>query len=325
MRIQPSFPEFAPLELAHKELLEDYTGAFPPYSDYTFASLWCWNLEQKFALARLNDDLIVRFTDYTTNEPFLSFFSKNPALSGVEGTAVATIDAMFAFLQNEPSYLPYLKLVPEPSLSGMDLSDKYDVVEDCDNHDYIYALEDLVTLSGGKYMDHRNLIHRFQRRYISRIQPLDLSRTETWQAVRQVCEKWASDKQDNGGDVENDTLALQRLEEIVADVKLDGIGVYVDGAMVGFSIAELDQLEFATAIFEKADKSYVGVFPFLRKQSAIRLKTAGFQYLNLQQDLGVPGLRAMKKSWRPQSYLRKFIIRQRQSHSSSEDENDTSG
>ena len=138
-----TFSEFAPLTLAHKELLEDYTCAFPPYSDYTFASLWCWNLEQKFALARLNDDLIVRFTDYTTNELFLSFFSKRPT--------VATIDALFAFLQNEPSYLPYLKLVPEHSLSGMDLSDKYHVVEDCDNHDYIYALEDLVTLSGDKY------------------------------------------------------------------------------------------------------------------------------------------------------------------------------
>ena len=163
-------------------------------------------------------------------------------------------------------------------------------------------------------MDLRKFINRFQRRYISHIQPLDLLQTETWQAIRQVCAKWAGDKQDNGGDVENDTLALQRLEEIVAHVNLDGIGVYVDGVLVGFSIAELDQLGFATAIFEKADKSYAGVFPFLRKQSAIRLKAAGFQYVNLQQDLGIPGLRALKKSWHPTSYLKKFIIRKRQSH-----------
>jgi len=310
----PSFPEFAPLSLAHQELLENYTGAFPPYSDYTFASLWCWNLEQKFALARLNEDLIVRFTDYTTNEPFLSFFSKHPAVATPSFLRMTLIDALFAFLQNEPGYLPYLKLVPEHSLPGMDLSDKYDVVEDCDHHDYICSLEDLVTLRGGKYMDHRNLINRFQRRYISHIQPLDLFRTETWQAVRQVCETWSRNKQDDGEDVENDTCALQRLEEIAAEVRLDGIGVYVDGAMVGFSIAELDQLGFATAIFEKADKSYEGVFPFLRKQLAIRLKTAGFQYLNLQQDLGIPGLRASKKSWHPISYLKKFIIRQRQAH-----------
>jgi hypothetical protein len=114
-----SFPELTRLSLAHKELLEDYTCAFPPYSDYTFVSLWCWDLQQQFALARLNDDLIVRFTDYTTDEPFLSFFSKRPT--------AATLDAIFAFLQNEPGYLPYLKLVPERSLQGMDLSDNYSI------------------------------------------------------------------------------------------------------------------------------------------------------------------------------------------------------
>jgi hypothetical protein len=299
----PTFPELVPLLLAHKELLENYTCAFPPFSDYTFASLWCWDLEQKFALAQLNDDLIVRFADYVTNEPFLSFFSKHPN--------IATIDALFASLQNEPNYLPYLKLVPEHSLQGIDLSDKYDVVEDCDNNDYIYRIDDLVSLSGGRYVDHRNLISRFQRRYVSRTQPLDLLRTETWQAVRQVCETWASNKQENGGDVENDTLALQRLAEIAAQVKLDGIGVYVDGAMVGYSIVELDQLGFATGLFEHADKSYAGIFSFLKKRLATQLQAAGFLYLSHQQDLGIPELRASKRRWHPSSYLRKFIIRQR--------------
>jgi hypothetical protein len=298
----PTFPIFAPLALAHQELLQAHTGAFPPYSDYTFASLWCWNLEQKFALARLNDDLVVRFTDYVTNEPFLSFFSKHPTIE--------TVDALFAFLQNEPGYLPYLKLVPAHSLPEMDLSDRYEVVADGDNHDYIYALQDLTTLHGGKYMDHRNLISRFQRRYVSRTAPLDLRRTETWQAVSQVCTKWASHKQDDGGDVENDTLALQRLEQIADQVKLDGIGVYVEGVLVGYSIVELDQLGFATGLFEHADTNYAGIYSFLKKQLALRLQAAGFQYLNHQQDLGIPALRASKKRWHPRSHLGKFIIRQ---------------
>src|SRR3990167_9981485 len=73
----PEFPHFKKLELADKKDVEKFTQKYPPYSDFNFVSMWSWDIKGEMRLSTLNNNLVVRFTDYLTGEPFYSFLGDN--------------------------------------------------------------------------------------------------------------------------------------------------------------------------------------------------------------------------------------------------------
>ena len=76
--------------------------------------------------------------------------------------------------------------------------------------------------------------------------------------------------------------------------------------------AALERLEFTH--FEKADiANFPGIGSFLNQQVANVLASRGIQYINIEQDLGIAGLRMSKRSYDPCGYLRKFSVSYRES------------
>lgn len=85
----PKFPNMKPLAIADKREVESFTEKFPPYSDFNFLSMWSWDTEGQMALSQLNDNLVVRFTDYSTGEPFYSFIGRRN-IDATAGTLLET-------------------------------------------------------------------------------------------------------------------------------------------------------------------------------------------------------------------------------------------
>ena len=75
----PLYPTFKKLELSDKEIFEEHTKKFPPYSDYNFVSIWSYNTEDNVTFSFLNDNLVMKLNDYITNEPFYTFLGTNKA------------------------------------------------------------------------------------------------------------------------------------------------------------------------------------------------------------------------------------------------------
>ncbi len=69
----PQFPDFKHVEVDDREAVEAHTHRYEPYSDFNFTSLWAWDTSGERMISELNGNLVVRFTDYSTHEPFLSF------------------------------------------------------------------------------------------------------------------------------------------------------------------------------------------------------------------------------------------------------------
>jgi hypothetical protein len=296
----PQFPAFVKLAPEHGCTIEGHARAFPPYSDFTFASLWCWNLDGNIELSQLHGNLVVKFADYLTQAPFLSFIGVDAVLD--------TLAVLFMFLESNPAYPPWVKLVPEHCLRRLTLDANYRLVEDYDNYDYVYSVAELSTLPGKRYERHRNLVNRFARDYPWTLAVLNLSRSETWRDISALAGRWAERQRAQGNDVTDDIAALARVRQLPRHAHLFGLGLYVQNDLVAYSISELNDGRYATGLFEHADTTYAGVYAFLRKQLAVRLREMNCQYLNHQQDLGLPGLRRSKRSYRPIYYLRKFII-----------------
>lgn len=300
----PQFPEFKIVEVGDREAVESHTHKYPPYSDFNFTSLWAWDTSNERMISELNGNLAVRFTDYATNEPFLSFLGTNKT------NDTASTLLQYATAHGLPSYL---KLLPEVSVKEMD-TQKFRIEEDLDNFDYVYAINDLITLKGGKLGRKRTTISRFVRENPeAHVEAFDLNNKEAQKNVLKIVGAWEQLKKASGKEIEADheISAITRLCETSNTHKLLVSGLFSGEHMFGFSIEEALPGSYSVCHFWKVDSIHNGAFDFLMREKAKYFETLGIRYFNFEQDLGVAGLRQSKGSYGSHSYLKKFTAMSR--------------
>lgn len=292
----PEFPKFKRLEITDRADVEKITSRFPPYSDFNFTSMWCWDTEGQARLSILNDNLVVRFTDYITGEPFYSFLG-NKLLN-------ETAEQLMSLLVGKRIERK-LKLIPEVVANGITSPD-YLIEEDRDNYDYIYDADKLKVYKGKAYEQLRNMKNRFNRKYENiKVVSLDLIKPNNREIIQNLNQQWEINK---GYRLDNEEDAMTRLLFPVNNFQLISIAVFVNGNPVAFSINEFLNNGHAISHFVKADTRYSGVYSYLMYATADALTSRGCGLLNYEQDLGIPGLRQAKTAFRPAYFLKKYII-----------------
>ena len=297
----PIFPNFKKLELTDKEEVEKFTSKFPPYSDFNFTSLWAWDTDGERMISELNGNLVVRFTDYETCEPFLSF------LGTTEPERTARELIRFA---ETSGISPVLRLVPEESIKDLSGSDLL-VEEDRDNFDYIFSVSELANLQGIKFKGKRHLAGKFLREYpdisFELKKPNDPAMRKQ---IVSVFQDWTNKKiaDKKAHDFEYEGMAIERLLQITNNKNLIVSCIFLSDVMVGFSIDEILPSRNTVSHFIKADISYQGIYDFLNKKLAQYLSSQGIIYWNWEQDLGIGYIKRSKMSYRPVNFLKKYKI-----------------
>ena len=108
----------------------------------------------------------------------------------------------------------------------------------------------------------------------------------------------------------HELIALDRLFDNLACLDVELTLCVVNGEIAGFSVQELLHGRYAICHFEKADRS--GKFPVHLPTKlaveAVRSLNGRVAVVNWEQDLGIPGLRTSKTSYRPIALLKKYAI-----------------
>lgn len=297
----PQFPEFKIVEVGDRELVESHTHRYPPYSDFNFTSLWAWDTSNERMISELNGNLVVRFTDYKTNEPFLSFLGSNET----EHTARTLLNYC-----KENGLPETLKLMPEVSIQGI-RSTVLHVEEDRDNFDYMYSISELATLRGRKFKEKRQIAERFLRTHQEEhVEIGDLGDSKVQEQIMSVLRSWEDKKksEDKEYELQHEEASINRLFQTAHAHKLIVTGVFFGDTMIGFSIDEILPNQYGIEHFSKADSTHRGVYDFLNEKVAQHLEENNIALWNWEQDLGVEGMRRSKMSYRPQSFLKKFTI-----------------
>lgn len=295
----PQFPEFKKLELSDRKEINKFTLEFPPYSDFNFISMWSWDIHNKMRISELNNNLVIYFTDYLTGEPFYSFIGNNKINE--------TVETLIQLSQQE-GLGSALKLIPEHSTINLD-KEKFKIIEDRNNFDYIYHIEHLSTLKGTKYETHRNLIHQFSKKYPNwKVKIINFQEENHRDDILSLYQKWLKNKGE-GLSNKNELLALKRLLSIEDFLKhgLNCFAIYVADEMIGFIINEHIN-DHNIIHFEKAHIDYRGAYSFLMQQNSKILQSFNLKYLNFEQDLGVESLKFTKNKLRPSHFLKKYKI-----------------
>ncbi|EKD65553.1 MAG: hypothetical protein ACD_50C00052G0006 [uncultured bacterium] len=298
----PQYPDFKKLTLEDKKEIEKRVRQYSPYSDFNFLSLWSYNIDDDIVISDLYGNLVVRFRDYITNEPFYSFIGIN--------NLTKTIDSLLRKSQEE-GLKPMLKLIPDiVNKSSPKDTNRFIFEEDRDNFDYIFSVSEIAQLNGNKYHTQKNFVNRFQNLHQNfTISLLDLLNGDVQTQVLNVFHTWKRAKNYDDDHTQRELTALNRTLTSSSDFNLITLGIYnIEKSLIGFIIADLSEGGYAQSHFVKADISYPGVYYTLYFYLAKHLQAMGYEFLNNGQDLGIMGLRKSKEQWNPVVFLKKYKI-----------------
>lgn len=296
----PKFPEFKSIKIDDKRHFDLISEKYPGFSDFNFNSFFSWDLENKHAISELNGNLVLKFSDYETSEPFLTFIG--------ERDTEKTVEQIFALAQ-KMKMRPMLKLVPEPTAKTLD-PEKFIIEEDPNNFDYIFSFQELSELKGNRFKTKRRMAQKcIERKHIMILDSTAVP--NSYDLVLSVMYKWRRLKllQQKDTNLENEELALTKMLHNVDKNNLKITLAFDKDEPVGFSIDELLPDGYVLSHHAKTIPNDYGLAEYFNQQLALWFKDNGYKYWNWEQDLGVEVLQRMKNSYRPIFKQKKYTIK----------------
>lgn len=182
---------------------------------------------------------------------------------------------------------------------------------DRDNCDYIYKIEDLATLKGRKFQKKRNHLNKFKQNHPDcRAEPIS---SDNLEAVREMVAQWYARRQeeDPEGDFHLEQRALRRAFNNMDALGLEGLVLTENGQILAMTMGSRLSNNTFDIHFEKAREDVDGAYTAMNQAFAAHLhqKYPDLQYLNREDDMGIPGLRKAKLSYNPDHLVIKFWAR----------------
>ena len=183
--------------------------------------------------------------------------------------------------------------------------------EDRDLAEYFCRTESTATFAGGQLQRRRREVHTFWHQYGDRasIHPIT---PEDMDDILDFKQRWLS-----MSEYSHDMAALgiesrmiDRQLEHFDELKLTGIVLRIDGWVEGISYGTKLSDRYFDGLVEKGNRNVPHIAKVLRMESAKQC-AGDCEYFNMEEDVGVPGLRAVKMSYCPEYLLRKFIVVER--------------
>lgn len=180
------------------------------------------------------------------------------------------------------------------------------VEENRDWYDYLYESRDIVDFAGRKYAAQRNHIHRFERECPD--WSFERMTADHVEEVRSFYRQFLQERTKEGETAQAEVGEIfEVLDHFEEYAFLSGI-LRVEGRIAGISMGEIVQDTLYVHI-EKADVQYPGVYQKLVNCFAREFVTDEVRYINREEDVGDPGLRKSKLSYRPVALQEKYTVR----------------
>lgn len=289
--------EFLPFDIEKKTEYDAYlTTCGNRGCEYSFANLYLWGRQKAAFLA----DQLVFFSQFNRKSVYL--FPIGP------GDKKTAIDAIMedAAGRGIPCRLTGL-LAEDAEMLERLYPGKFRFHHDRDSYDYVYDIHGLAELRGKKYQKKRNHLNRFFARYPD-CRPAPIGE-ENIAAVRQMVDKWYAlrEQEDPTSDYHMEKAAIYKALDNRKKLQMEGYCLFVGGECVAMSMASPLSETVFDVHFEKALDKTEGAYTAINYYFSryLREKYAAVKYLNREDDMGIPGLRHAKLSYRPDYMVEK--------------------
>lgn len=171
--------------------------------------------------------------------------------------------------------------------------------------DYIYAQSELANLSGKAFHKKKNHFSKFVRTYPDyRFEQIGAG---NWEAARLVEDMWYYEHmQEEDESQQREYRAIREALEYFEELELAGGLLYVNDTPVAMTIASRINAETWDIHFEKAVGECVtnGAYAAINRLFAQTLEDC--EWINREEDIGIPGLRKAKLSYHPKMLIKKY-------------------
>ncbi len=289
----PSYPEFAPIDLSLRaELHPHFQRLESGISEFTFSNIYLFRRTYGYRLSRLEEGVYV----ISGSRHGKTFF----ALPWGPPQDKALLDDLMA----HHDYWKNCSLPQKEGLAELLASQKWEARPDRDNWDYVYDCQEMADLDGKKFHKKRNHINAFFSTYPEGFTFRDMTDSpEDTQDALQVLETWQTGRED-----QSDYLPSKEGIELRKELELSGRIWFLGGKPIAYAQGEaMRQGRCFVIHFEKADGSIKGVYQTIFQDWSKTLCQT-YQCVNREQDLGDPGLRQAKETYRPVEFIEKYQV-----------------
>ncbi len=272
-------------------------------SEFTFTNLFMWRKSYDIRYVILDDMLCImpQHTGGPRSATFPIGFIKE---DGSEGNIEPTIETLLAHLK-ESGERPLLRLYDDKTVEKLikTFPGKFVITEDVNSFDYVYRVEDLINLSGKRFHAKKNHVNKFKKLYNWEYKKLTEKDTK---ACLELFDQWHQGKEEEIPGLLEEREAVFELFSNWDALDVRGGCLLVDGKMVAFSVGEPLCGKMAVIHLEHADTNYQGAFAMMNQQFLIH-EWKDFEFVNREEDMGIPGMRKAKGSYRPVFMVKKYV------------------
>ena len=185
---------------------------------------------------------------------------------------------------------------------------RHQFVPDRDGCDYLYEIDHLADLKGKPYQQKRNHINRFLEAAPQwRVEEIG---QENIQLCRELLDKWYAHhlELDPKMDYHLERRAVERALRDYEHLGLDGLILFANEQAVAMTIGSPLSDTVFDIHFEKALGEIQGDYAMINRTFArfLREKYPNLEYLNREDDMGLPGLRKAKLSYHPDKMVEQY-------------------
>jgi len=182
---------------------------------------------------------------------------------------------------------------------------KFSYTEIPNSFDYVYKISDLINLSGKKYHTKKNHFNAFTNKYNYQYVRYDSS---MYDKCIKFCEKVVGERTKNNAMIYNSEMeSIRKAFDAYEELGLICSLILIDDEIVALSVGEVLSDNYALIHIEKASYEYRDAYPVINKLT-LENEFSHLEFVNREEDLGIPGLRKAKQSYRPCKMINKYKI-----------------
>ncbi|MCU0641895.1 MAG: phosphatidylglycerol lysyltransferase domain-containing protein [Candidatus Margulisbacteria bacterium] len=291
----PHYPEFKPLSLDDKALLlRHLRQTSREICELSLGNLFIWQEFDRPQVTCINRNTCLLIDP--PNEPayFLEPLGRHEL--------PATVRTMFRHIGRISRVSPgFASLLPPAEFALAPLRNQFD---------YLYLRQEIAELKGRKFDGKRNHLKRFQAKHPDyQFVPLTVGYKNEALAL---FEKWFKIREESRYFPRlayiSQKGAINAAFTLFDRLKLLGGVLLVDDQFQGFTLGSQINPETVSVHFLYVDPELPGGFPAVL-WAACNNCYRGFKYIDLEQDLGIPGLRQAKLSYQPHQLVEKYEVK----------------
>lgn len=279
------------LDLKHSETLGKQLKTIPTaLSEYCFPNLFLFREKHDYKIITAGDNLYLTGLSYNKERYLMP-------LQDLETCSESYISTLKNLLNDYDCIFP----LPEKWLHHFpETQFRSEYIED--DSEYIYNREKLAEYPGRKLSKKRNLVKQFLNENEPEIKLID---KESKPHIIELLELWQARTVQEMGDSDYFSCieGLNHFEEL----NLSGALYLTEGEPCGFIMGETAGESSYVIHFAKGDTTKKGIYQYMF-QAFTRDYCNDALIINLEQDMGMEGLRKTKRSYQPDLMLHKYRI-----------------